>query len=43
MVDVDTEVRDALAVLAEWMRSGHFDRLNIARWLVGVHRDVAPW
>jgi hypothetical protein len=43
VVDVDNEVRDALATLAEWMRSGNFDRLTVASWLVGVHRDVQPW
>jgi hypothetical protein len=40
VVDVDSGVRDALATLGEWMRTGHFDRLAIAQWLLGV-RDVA--
>jgi hypothetical protein len=40
VVDVDPGVRDALATLGEWMRTGHFDRLAIAQWLLGV-RDVA--
>jgi hypothetical protein len=42
IVDVDREVRDALATLAEWMRTGDYGTVEIARWLGSVHRDVAP-
>jgi hypothetical protein len=43
VVDVDTEVRAALATLAEWMRTGNFERVAIAQWLADVHLDVQPW
>jgi hypothetical protein len=38
VVDVDQEVRDALATLGEWMRTGEFGTREVAHWLVGSFR-----
>jgi hypothetical protein len=43
IVDVDYQVRDALVLLGEWLRTGDYGTVEIARWLVTVHRDVQPW
>jgi hypothetical protein len=43
VVDVDPGVRNALATLGEWMRTGDYGTVEIAAWLGSVHRDVAPW
>jgi hypothetical protein len=39
VVDVDTQVRDALVTLGEWLRTGEYGTTEIARWLVGNFRD----
>jgi hypothetical protein len=43
IVDVDPGVRDALATLGEWMRTGECGSEAVAAWLVGSVRDAQLW